>query len=129
VLNEFSGKGMSALLVKAIFQDHLINDLAAKDAPPSKKFFTYTVELLVNHDTTTSMTLHMSLLRNNNLSEVLANFIPKGEFFRMLNDLNGLRYFGMGLFWYSNLECVHFLTTNLRIYTFIEKKYNAFNRL
>jgi hypothetical protein len=63
VLNEFSGKGMSALLVKAIFQDHLINDLAAKDAPPSKKFFTYTVELLVNHDTTTSMTLHMSLLR------------------------------------------------------------------
>lgn len=75
---------MSAFLVKAILQDHLINDLAAKDAPPSKKFFTYTVELLIDHDTTASMTLHISLLENNNLPEVLANFIPKGGFLECL---------------------------------------------
>jgi hypothetical protein len=71
-------------LVKAIFQDHLINDLPAKDAPPSKKFFTYTVELLVNHNATASMTLHTGLLENNNLSKVLANFIPKGGFLECL---------------------------------------------
>jgi hypothetical protein len=65
VLSKFSGKGMSSLLVKAILQDHLINDLSTKDAPPSKKFFTYTVKLLVDHDTTASMALHISLLENN----------------------------------------------------------------
>jgi hypothetical protein len=57
---------MSALLVLAILQDHLINDLPAKDAPPSKKFFTYTVELLIDHDTTASMAFHISLLGNEN---------------------------------------------------------------
>jgi len=75
------------------------------------------------------MTLHRSLLKNNNLSEALANFIPKGQVFRMLNDLDGLSYFGRRLFQYSGLECVHFLTTNLRVYAFIEKKYNTFNEL
>ena len=46
----------------AILQDDLVNDLSAKDAPPPPKKLTDTVELLVDHYASTSITSHGSLL-------------------------------------------------------------------
>jgi hypothetical protein len=61
-MGQFSGQGISPLLLMPIFQDQLVNDLSAEDASPSKKFFTYTVELLIDHNPATSMTFHKGLL-------------------------------------------------------------------
>jgi hypothetical protein len=52
------GKGILSLFFKSILKYHLVNDLSAEDASPSEKFFTYTVEFFVDHDSTTTMTLH-----------------------------------------------------------------------
>jgi hypothetical protein len=45
----------------SILQDHLVNDLSTKEAPPAPEEFTDTVELFVNHYASTSMTPHSAL--------------------------------------------------------------------
>jgi len=52
------GKGALPFLFEAILQNHVINDFATKDAPPSEEFFTNTVKFLKNHFSTASITLH-----------------------------------------------------------------------
>jgi hypothetical protein len=52
----------SALLVDSIFQNHLVNDLTADDTSPPKKLFLKPIELLKDHMSTTSRTLHGALL-------------------------------------------------------------------
>jgi hypothetical protein len=59
-------KDISPLLPKSIFKDHLVNDLTAQNATPSKKFFTRPIEFFEDHNPTTTMTLH-DTLRNINL--------------------------------------------------------------
>jgi hypothetical protein len=51
-------KGILPFLFQSILHDHLINDLATENAPPSEKFFADTVEFLENHCPTTSVALH-----------------------------------------------------------------------
>jgi hypothetical protein len=51
-------KGISSSLLKSILKDHLVNDLSAKNASPSEKFFTDTIEFFENHASSTTMTLH-----------------------------------------------------------------------
>jgi hypothetical protein len=51
-------KGFLSALFKAIFKDHLVNDLSTKDASPPEKFLTDTVEFFEDHDSTATMALH-----------------------------------------------------------------------
>jgi hypothetical protein len=51
-------KGFSSLLIESILQDHLVNDLSTKDASPSEKLFTNTIEFFEDHGSATTMTLH-----------------------------------------------------------------------
>jgi len=71
-------RGISALLFKPIIEDHLVNDLSAKDASPAEKLFTDTIEFLEDHCTTASMTLHFNLLKGNTLIRS-SNFHTKIE--------------------------------------------------
>jgi len=65
-------------MLESILQDHLVNDLSTKDASPSEKFFTYTIEFFEDHDPTTTMTLH-NKPPIFELYEIISNFHTKSD--------------------------------------------------
>lgn len=73
-------KGNLPFLFHSIFHDHLIDDLAAENAPPTEKLFANAVELLKDHFPTTSMALHVytSLYQTR---EDMSNFYTKIKIF------------------------------------------------
>lgn len=48
----------------SIIQDHLVDNLSAIDASPTKKMFVKTVEFFKSHHTLASRTVHLSLLKD-----------------------------------------------------------------
>jgi hypothetical protein len=46
----------------SIFQDHLVDDLAAVDASPSEEMLLSAIKFFKDHDTVTPGTFHLSLL-------------------------------------------------------------------
>jgi hypothetical protein len=52
------GKGILRFLFEPILQDDLVNDLAAKDAPPPEKFLTNAVEFFEYHCSSAPIALH-----------------------------------------------------------------------
>jgi hypothetical protein len=83
-------KGNLPFLLESIFHDHLINDLATENAPPSEKFFTYTIKFFENHCPTTSVALHNRppFLE---FGKFRAIFIPKLKFAYKINELTVLK--------------------------------------
>jgi hypothetical protein len=51
-------KEISSVLLESILQDHLVNDLSAKDASPSEKFFGHPIEFFEDHDPAATMAFH-----------------------------------------------------------------------
>jgi len=51
-------KEISSILLESILQDHLVNDLSAKDASPSEKFFGHPIEFFEDHDPAATMAFH-----------------------------------------------------------------------
>jgi len=52
------GKGILRFLFEPILQDHLVNDLTAKNASPPEKFLTNAIEFFEYHCSTAPITLH-----------------------------------------------------------------------
>jgi hypothetical protein len=52
------GKGILRFLFEPILQNDLVNDLAAKNAPPPEKFLTNAIEFFEDHCSTAPITLH-----------------------------------------------------------------------
>jgi hypothetical protein len=50
------------MLIEPIFQDHLIDNLSAKDTAPPEKLFAVTIKFLVDHFSAASMTFHINFL-------------------------------------------------------------------
>jgi len=48
----------------SVLQDYRVRNLSAGNASPSKEMLTYPVELLVDHDPSAPMALHVTLLNN-----------------------------------------------------------------
>jgi hypothetical protein len=46
-----------------VLQNHLINNLSTQNASPSQKMLIGTIESFIDHYTTTTMTLHTTLLK------------------------------------------------------------------
>jgi len=68
-------KGNLPFLFESILHNYLVNDLAAKNAPPAEKLFANPVEFLKNHFSTTSAALHIRppIFK---LCKLLAIFVP-----------------------------------------------------
>jgi hypothetical protein len=79
LLDLFSGKGNSSLLIKPIVQNHLVNNLSTEDAPPSKKFIAVAIEFFEDHDSAASMTFHINLLIDQ-LTQIVSKLHTKKGF-------------------------------------------------
>lgn len=64
------------MVFQPVLQDHLINDLSAKDAPPPEEFITDAIEFFKNHGSTATMALHSEPPKLNLLS-ITSNFHTK----------------------------------------------------
>jgi hypothetical protein len=51
-------KGILTFLLESILQDHFVHNLAAENASPSEKFFTYPIEFFEYHCSAASIALH-----------------------------------------------------------------------
>jgi hypothetical protein len=92
-------KGTLAFLPESVLHDHLINDLATENAPPSEKLFANTVEFFENHCSATSVTLHNRppFLE---FAKVKAIFVPKLKFAYEINKLAIFREWRMERRWF-----------------------------
>ena len=54
---------LPANLHLTVLQNYLINNLSTQNASPSQKMFIGTIESFIDHYTTTTMTLHTTLLK------------------------------------------------------------------
>jgi len=92
-------KGNLPFLLESIFHDHLINDLATENAPPSEKFFADTVEFFENHCPTASIALHNRPLFLE-FDKFTAIFIPKFKFSYEIDRLAVLKKWRIGREWF-----------------------------
>jgi hypothetical protein len=53
---------VSPFITEPVFQDDLVNNIAAEDASPAEELIANAVKLLENHRTPALMTFHGSLL-------------------------------------------------------------------
>jgi len=97
-LNQSFWKEILPLLPESILHDHLINDLATENAPPSEKFFADTVEFFENHCPTTSMALHNGP-PSLEFDKFTAIFIPKFTFTYEIDRLAVLKRWRIGRKW------------------------------
>ncbi len=100
-------KGILPFLLESILHDHLIDDLATENAPPSEKFFADTVEFLENHCPATSVALHdkppfFEFVR------ITAIFVPKLKFAYEINKLTAYKKWRIGRRWFLEGKFVWF---------------------
>jgi hypothetical protein len=88
-------KGTLAFLLASILHDHLINDLATENAPPSEKLFADPIEFLENHCPTAPVALHIRppFLE---FARITAIFVPKLKFTYEINKLTVAKKWRIG---------------------------------